>query len=63
MKDTLRDRYGVDQHEEFNRAVTHAWDKAQERVSHIMTKFTIYELEFINEFQFRCQFKIYRKSR
>ena len=32
MRDTLKERYGVDQHLQYNRAVTHAWDKAQERV-------------------------------
>lgn len=32
MEDTLKNRYGVDLHEEFNRDVTRAWDKAQEKL-------------------------------
>ncbi len=32
MTETLVENYGVELHDDFNRAVTKAWDKAQEKV-------------------------------
>ena len=38
MADTLKNRYAVDMQHWYNRRVTEAWDKAQERVSDVMTR-------------------------
>ena len=36
MADTLKNKYAVDMHNWYNRRVTEAWDKAQERVSDVV---------------------------